>query len=91
MVQDENVAQRLELRRSSRPHHPPDCYGDHVWKLKGEKCSGRITCHNDVILWEQGRGTYSTVCKADPLSRLRDEVVHVFQLDWRLSCCIVYV
>ena len=43
VMQDENVAQRPELRRSSRPHHPPDCYGDHVWKLKGEKCSGRIT------------------------------------------------
>eukprot|EP00731_Ephydatia_muelleri_P031447 Em0022g961a len=49
VVQDKNVAQR--------PHHPPDRYGDHIWKLKGEKCSGRNTCHNDVILWEQGGGT----------------------------------
>eukprot|EP00731_Ephydatia_muelleri_P012870 Em0007g180a len=48
-VQEENVAQRPELCRSSRPHHPPDRYGDHVWKLKGEQCSGRVTCHNDVI------------------------------------------
>ena len=39
VVPDENVAQRPELRRSSRPHHPPDRYRDHVWKLKGEKCS----------------------------------------------------
>eukprot|EP00731_Ephydatia_muelleri_P019570 Em0012g395a len=36
VVQEENVAQRPELRRSSRPHHPPDRYGDHVWKLKGK-------------------------------------------------------
>ena len=49
VMREENVAQRPELRRSSRPHHPPDRCGDHVWKLKGEKCSGRVTCHNDVI------------------------------------------
>eukprot|EP00731_Ephydatia_muelleri_P020775 Em0013g502a len=57
VVLDENVAQRPELRRSSRPHHPPDRYHDHVWKLKGEKCSERVTCHNDVILREQGHST----------------------------------
>eukprot|EP00731_Ephydatia_muelleri_P002987 Em0001g2987a len=48
VVQDENVAQRPELRRSSRPHHPPDRL-----TMFGEKCSGQVTCHNDVILQVQ--------------------------------------
>ena len=52
MVLDENVA-----HRSSKPHHPPDRYGDHVRTLKGEKCRVDELNHNDVILREQGHGT----------------------------------
>ena len=92
-VQEENVAQRPELCRSSRPHHPPDRYGDHVWKLKGEQCSGRVTCHNDVIPWEQCT-VPSPVYKADPLSRLRWSRARIpagLEAELSYHICIVFM
>ena len=48
-------------------------------------CSGRVTCHNDVIPCMGAGARYLVLYIRQILSQDWYGVVHVFQLDWRLK------